>query len=73
MAFTFEEQKIKGMVVITPQIFGDEGGYFAETFKTSDFVAYEILITFVQDHHFTLKNKITHNTLVFCLYYIQLN
>ena len=43
MAFTFEEQKIPGVFVITPQVFGDSRGYFAETYKASDQEA--------SDHH----------------------
>ncbi len=50
MAFAFEEQKISGVFVITPKIFGDDRGYFAETFKAPDFAAYGIPTAFVQDN-----------------------
>ena len=50
MSFTFEEQKIKGVFVITPQIFGDSRGYFAETFKAPEFEAHGIPTAFVQDN-----------------------
>lgn len=50
MAFKFEEQSIKGVFVITPQVFGDSRGYFAETFKAPDFEAAGIPVTFVQDN-----------------------
>lgn len=50
MSFKFEEQKIKGVYVITSQVFGDSRGYFAETFKAPDFAAAGIPITFVQDN-----------------------
>lgn len=50
MAFTFEEQAIKGVFVITPQVFGDSRGYFMETFKTPDFEAAGIPTNFVQDN-----------------------
>ena len=50
MAFTFEEQEIKGVFVITPQVFGDNRGYFTETFKAPDFEAVGIPTTFVQDN-----------------------
>ena len=50
MAFKFEEQKIPGVFVITPQVFGDSRGYFAETFKAPDFAAHGIPVTFVQDN-----------------------
>ncbi len=50
MAFTFEEQKIPGVFVITPQVFGDSRGYFAETYKAPDFAEHGIPISFVQDN-----------------------
>ena len=48
--FKFEEQSIKGVYVITPQVFGDSRGYFAETFKAPDFEAVGIPTVFVQDN-----------------------
>ena len=48
--FKFEEQKIKGVYVITPQVFGDDRGYFVETFKAPDFEAHGIPTVFVQDN-----------------------
>ena len=50
MAFIFEEQSIKGVFVIIPQVFGDSRGYFAETFKAPDFEKAGIAATFVQDN-----------------------
>ena len=50
MAFKFEEQKIKGVYVITPQVFGDNRGYFVETFKAPDFEEHGIPAVFVQDN-----------------------
>ena len=50
MAFVFEEQKIPGVFVIIPQVFGDSRGYFTETFKAPDFAAHGIPTTFVQDN-----------------------
>ena len=48
--FKFEEQGIKGVFVITPQVFGDNRGYFTETFKAPDFAAVGIPTEFVQDN-----------------------
>lgn len=48
--FKFEEQSIKGVFVITPQVFGDSRGYFAETFKAPDFEAVGIPTVFVQNN-----------------------
>ncbi len=50
MAFQFEEQAIKGVFVITPQVFGDSRGYFTETFKAPVFAEYGLPIEFVQDN-----------------------
>ena len=50
MAFTFEEQKIKGVFVITPQVFGDARGYFLETYKKEPFEEAGIRGEFVQDN-----------------------
>lgn len=50
MAFTFDEQKIPGVYVITPQVFGDSRGYFTETFKAPDFEAAGFPTSFVQDN-----------------------
>ncbi len=50
MAFKFEEQSIPGVYVITPQIFGDNRGYFLETFKKQDFEKIGITDEFVQDN-----------------------
>ena len=41
MAFTFEKTKIPGVVIIQPQVFGDQRGYFMETFKKGDYAAAE--------------------------------
>lgn len=50
MAFTFEKTKLPGVIVIQPQVFGDNRGYFMETFKKSDFAAAGIDKEFVQDN-----------------------
>lgn len=50
MAFRFEEQAIKGVFVITPQVFGDQRGYFMETYKREPFEAAGIKGAFVQDN-----------------------
>ena len=50
MAFNFIETKLKGVYVITPQIFGDSRGYFMETYKKDAFAAAGIKNEFVQDN-----------------------
>lgn len=50
MAFTFEKTKIPGVVIIQPKIFGDNRGYFLETYKKDDFATFGIDKDFVQDN-----------------------
>ena len=50
MTFKFEEQSIKGVFIITPQVFGDNRGYFMETYKKDQFEAAGIIGEFVQDN-----------------------
>lgn len=51
MPFTFEKQKIEDVILIKPKVFGDERGFFMETYKKSDFVANGIKEEFNQDNH----------------------
>ncbi|MCR4797782.1 MAG: dTDP-4-dehydrorhamnose 3,5-epimerase [Lachnospiraceae bacterium] len=41
---------IEGLCVIEPQVFGDERGYFVETYNYNDFSKNGIDLTFVQDN-----------------------
>ena len=50
MAFIFEEQLIKGVFLIKPQVFGDQRGYFMEFYKKEQFEAAGIKAEFVQDN-----------------------
>ena len=50
MEFTFQEQKLKGVFIITPQVFGDARGYFMETYQKESFMAAGIRGEFVQDN-----------------------
>lgn len=51
MPFEFEQQKIKDVILIKPKVFGDNRGFFMETYKKSDFYANGIEIEFNQDNH----------------------
>ncbi len=42
MPFDFKETQIEGVVEITPRIFQDDRGFFAEVFKAGDFAPYGI-------------------------------
>lgn len=50
MPFEFERQYIKDVILVKPKIFGDNRGFFMETYKKSDFMANGIDIEFNQDN-----------------------
>ena len=51
MPFSFKSLEIPEVVLIEPKVFGDERGFFMETYKMSDFVAAGIKQNFGQDNH----------------------
>ena len=51
MPFEFEKQSIEGVILVKPKVFGDNRGFFMETYKKSDFVANGIDVEFTQDNH----------------------
>lgn len=51
MPFEFERFEIDGLVLIKPKVFGDNRGFFMESYKKSDFVQNGIDVEFVQDNH----------------------
>lgn len=48
--FTFNETKIRGVYIIDVRTYGDNRGYFMETYKESDFKAAGLDYNFVQDN-----------------------
>lgn len=48
--FTFTQTSIEGVVVVDVKSYGDARGYFAETYKKTDFIAGGIDVEFVQDN-----------------------
>ena len=48
--FNFIKTSIDGVVIIEPQVFGDNRGYFMETYKETDFKEAGLNYTFVQDN-----------------------
>ncbi len=48
--FTFTETKIKDVYVIEQKVYGDDRGYFMETYKKADFDAAGLCYNFVQDN-----------------------
>lgn len=51
MPFEFMKTEIPDVVLIKPRVFGDERGFFMETYKKSDFEKAGIDTDFVQDNH----------------------
>lgn len=51
MPFEFEKQRIEDVILVKPKVFGDNRGFFMETYKKSDFVANGINVEFNQDNH----------------------
>ena len=51
MPFEFEPQMIKDVILIKPKVFGDNRGFFIESYKKSDFAEHGIEIEFNQDNH----------------------
>ena len=51
MPFEFEKQSIEGVSLVKPKVFGDNRGFFMETYKKSEFFANGIDVEFTQDNH----------------------
>ena len=47
----FKQLKITGLVLITPKVFGDERGFFMETYNKKEFAQNGIKVNFVQSNH----------------------
>ena len=47
----FERTAIPDVILIQPRVYGDERGFFMETFRADEFAAYGIVAGFVQDNH----------------------
>ncbi|MCR5255581.1 MAG: dTDP-4-dehydrorhamnose 3,5-epimerase [Acetatifactor sp.] len=55
---TVETCEIEGLYEITPQVFGDNRGYFTETYNYNDFAAIGIDCKFVQDNQSASKKGV---------------
>ena len=51
MPFEFIPQKIKDVILVIPKVFGDNRGFFMESYKKTDFFANGIRVEFNQDNH----------------------
>lgn len=51
MPFEFERQKIEDVILVKPKVFGDNRGFFMESYKKSEFFENGITVVFNQDNH----------------------
>ncbi len=51
MPFEFKPTELDGLVIVEPKAFGDDRGFFLETYKESAFRDGGITETFIQDNH----------------------
>jgi len=56
--FKFTETEIKGAYIIEPKVFGDERGYFMETYNYEDFKNSGLDMVFVQDNQSKSKRGV---------------
>lgn len=56
--FTFNRTSIEGVYVIESKVFGDDRGYFTETYKKSDFEEAGLHYDFVQDNQSRSKRGV---------------
>ena len=56
--FTFNETRIKGVYIIDVKTYGDNRGYFMETYKESDFKEAGLDYNFVQDNQSSSKKGV---------------
>jgi len=47
----FTRFEINGLVLVTPRVFGDERGFFMETYNKKEFARNGIRVSFVQSNH----------------------
>lgn len=58
MGFEFIPQKIKEVILVKPKVFGDNRGFFMESYKKSEFFANGIKLEFNQDNHSKSAEKV---------------
>ena len=51
MPFEFMKQEIEDVILVRPKVFGDNRGFFMESYKKSDFFENGITVEFNQDNH----------------------
>ena len=56
--FKFTKTEIEGVYIIEPQVFGDNRGYFFETYKKSEFDNAGLVYDFIQDNQSKSKKGV---------------
>ncbi|RAW10906.1 dTDP-4-dehydrorhamnose 3,5-epimerase [Paenibacillus taichungensis] len=56
--FKFTQIDIEGLVIVEPKLFGDERGYFMETYHEEEFKKNGISVSFVQDNQSMSKKGV---------------
>jgi dTDP-4-dehydrorhamnose 3,5-epimerase len=56
--FTFTEASLEGVYIIEPTVFGDERGYFMETYHAEEFKSAGLDLNFVQDNQSKSKKGV---------------
>ncbi len=56
--FNFIKTSIEGVIIVEPTVFGDDRGYFMETYQYNDFCEGGIDVTFVQDNQSKSKKGV---------------
>lgn len=56
--FNFIKTKIKGLYIIEPKVFGDNRGYFMESYNKNDFFEAGLTMEFVQDNESKSKKGV---------------
>lgn len=58
MPFQFKSLEIPEVILIEPQVFSDERGFFMEVYKYSEFASFGITERFIQDNHSRSKKGV---------------
>lgn len=58
MPFEFERMEIEDVILIKPKVFGDNRGFFMESYKKSEFYKNGITVEFNQDNHSKSSAKV---------------
>lgn len=58
MPFEFKQLEIPDVILIIPKVFGDQRGFFMETYKAPDFQKNGIQFDFIQDNHSKSKKGV---------------